>query len=215
MTNTSWLSWLSEGFIWITQRNKKLFSGDTVIHMLQFGRKPQPSSFSSLNLHLLTNRRRCSSHLLPTVRGWLRLYWWWSSGEDATRRDATRYDIRRSWVGIIIYATRRLMWVCVWGGGSRCHCLESRVSGERKSTNLTWWQFQSRLLTPPPAPFPLTAPDNQPVLLIRPWIAWHWHRILRRGASLPFLPSKPLAHLCTSETFTYRTGSVFCVPSSC
>lgn len=60
--------------------------------MLQFGRKPQLSSiissFASLNLHLLTNRRRYSSHLLPTVRGWLRLYWWWSSGEDATRRDA-------------------------------------------------------------------------------------------------------------------------------
>lgn len=64
--------------------------------MLQFGRKPQLSSFSSFNLHLLTNRRRYSSHLLPADRGWLRLYWWWSSGEDASRRDAIRHTTELS-----------------------------------------------------------------------------------------------------------------------
>lgn len=122
-----------------------------------FGRKPQLSStissFSSLNLHLLTNRRRYSSHLLPAVRGWLRLYWWWSSGKDATRRDAVRHTTELSRDNYLRDAASDVS-VCVWRGGSRCHCLESRVSGERKSTNLTWWQFQSRLLTPPtPHPF--------------------------------------------------------------
>lgn len=65
-----------------------------------FGRKPQLSStissFPSLNLQLLTNRRRYSSHLLPAVCGWLRLYWWWSSGKDASRRDAIRHTTELS-----------------------------------------------------------------------------------------------------------------------
>lgn len=204
MTSTSWFSRLSGYQTSTTQQNKMRFSGYTVTNMLQFGRKPQfsntISSFPSLYLYLLTDRRRYSRHLLTAVvRGWFV-----NSGcaisdlvlggdrVGRVRRDTIRRTTELSRDNYLRDAVSDVsVWVCVCGGGGgRTESVSlfgvSGVGGAKvhKSDLVT---VSIKALDSPPTPLPLTAPDNQPVLLIRPWIAWHWHRILRRGA--PYLSS--------------------------
>lgn len=109
--------------------------------------------FFLFKLHLLTNRRRYSSYLLPAVRGWLRLYWCWSSGEDATRRDAIRHKTELSRDNYLRDAASDVSVLCVGRRESVSLFGVSGVGGAKVHKSDLVTVSIKALDSPPPHPF--------------------------------------------------------------